>query len=62
MKTWADVTRTKSEMFTEDHIRVMEQYVDGARIERRTKSPVGSEWVPCPIPRWDWLHHEYRVA
>jgi hypothetical protein len=41
-------------------IEVMQAHVNGRKIQRF--SPAANTWEDAPDPRWDWLHHNYRIT
>lgn len=43
----------------EEKVVVYRAYLEGAEIERRSRT--GTVWVPCTNPTFDWIGVDYRV-
>lgn len=43
-----------------EQIKVMQHFADGGKVEA-SDSVIGSRWIDCPFPAWNWLNCTYRI-
>lgn len=48
-------------MDLKDKIKVMQAYLDGAKIDHRITTTFDPTWKLCSNPMWNWQNVEYRI-